>query len=89
MEDEQLYIFIDKTGHCFKDFQVSSKTKPDEFDKILPKPNNDGEQRYRNMVGAMLQDGEHFSVGDMFAFRDDLTDAGFEWGKDFYMKKVV
>lgn len=78
MDTEQLYIFIDKTGHCFEDFQSSTKTKSDEFDKFFPKPDNDGEQRYRGMVGTMLRAGEHFSVGDMFAFRDDLTNAGFE-----------
>jgi len=87
MEDEQLYIFVDKSGHCFEDFQRSSQTKPNEFDKFFIK-SNDEEKRYRGYVGAMLKSGKKFSVGDMFAFRDDLIDAGFEWGKDFYVKKV-
>lgn len=90
--DEQLYIFVDRTGHCFEDFQTSIQTVSDEIDKIVDKAvgvkNDDGEKRYRDRVGAMLRGGCEFSVGDMLAFRDDLTDAGFEWGKDFYVKKV-
>lgn len=91
--DEQLYIFVDKSGHCFEDFQTGRRAAPkDELDKIIDKEvgdkANDGEQRYRDIVGAMLRAGREFSVGDMFAFRDDLTDAGFEWGIDFYVKKV-
>jgi len=74
MEDEQLYIFVDKTGHCFEDFQN--------------KGSNEGERRYNDVVGAMMRGGRKFTVGDMLAFRDDLTDAGFEWGKDFYIRKV-
>lgn len=79
MEDEQYYLFVDKTGHCFEDFQ---KKGNDE----------NGERTYNDHVGAMLRashhDGYTFCVGDMLAFRDDLTDAGFEWGVDFYVKKV-
>ena len=91
--DEQLYIFVDKTGRCFEDFQTSSDTAPkDEIDKIIAKEVgdevNDGEKFYRDRVGAMMRGGEQFSVGDMLAFRDDLTEAGFEWGKDFYVRKV-
>lgn len=91
--DEQLYIFVDKTGHCFKDFQTSTRTKPqDEIDKIVDKALGDtsdnGERCYRDRVGAMMRGGCEFTVGDMLAFRDDLTNAGFEWGKDFYVKKV-
>lgn len=91
---EQLYVFVDKTGHCFEDFQTNSKTVPgDESDKIIDKElgneTDDGEHRYRAVVGAMLRAGREFGIGDMFVFRDDLTDAGFEWGKDFYVKKVV
>lgn len=94
MKDEQLYIFIDKTGHCFEDFRRSTKTSPkDELDEIIDKAvgsknTDDVEQRYKNLIGAMLQAGREFSVGDMLAFRDDLTDAGFKWGVDFYVKKV-
>ena len=72
--EEQLYIFVDKTGHCFEDFQ--------------DKGTSEGEKDYNDMIGAMLRGGKEFSVGDMLAFRDDLTTAGFEWGKDFYVRKV-
>jgi len=72
--EEQLYIFVDKTGHCFEDFQ--------------DKGSSAGEDRYNDMVGAILRGGKKFSVGDMLVFRDDLTAAGFEWDKDFYVKKV-
>ena len=77
-DKEQMYRFVDKSGHCFKDFQ---KMGSDEADR-----------RYHDLVGAGLRasnDGKHdFSVGDMFAFRDELRGAGFEWGKDFYIKIV-
>jgi len=87
--DEQLYQFVDKTGHCFEDFQTSTgKESPDEVDKLLDNQPDDGERAYRGCVGAMMRDGRKFSVGDMLAFRDDLMDAGFEWGIDFYVKKV-
>lgn len=74
--DEQLYIFVDKSGHCFEDFQDGGGE-------------NEGEQRYRDHVGAWMRSNKKFSVGDMLAFRDDLTNAGFKWGKDFYVKKVL
>gem|GEM_PF-5823497 len=35
-----------------------------------------------------MRSGRKFPVGDMLCFRDDLTDAGFKWGVDFYVKKV-
>jgi hypothetical protein len=89
MDSEQKYKFIDKTGHCFEDFQKSTKHKQeDEIDKFLDNSDNDGEKFYRDHVGAMLRAGKEFSVGDMFCFRDDLTDAGFIWGTDFYVIKV-
>ena len=76
--DEQMYRFTDKSGHCFEDFQGMGE---DDCDK-----------RYHDSIGAMLRasnNGEHdFSVGDAMVFRDELQEAGFEWGKDFYMKKV-
>lgn len=87
---EQLYLFVDKSGHCFEDFQTSTKTNPsdeiDEIDKIIdecffPK-------HYRDHVGAMLSGGKKFSVGDMMFFKQDLTDAGFKWGIDFYVIKA-
>lgn len=78
MGDEQLYKFVDKSGHCFEDFQ---KREASESGK-----------KYYNMIGAMLRvsnDGDHdFSVGDMLCFRDELQEAGYEWGKDFYVVKV-
>lgn len=74
MKDEQKYIFVDKTGHCFEDFQG--------------KGDNDAAKNYNDLVGAWLRGGKEFTVGDMMAFRDDLIAAGFEWGKDFYVKKV-
>lgn len=93
------YVFIDKSGHCFDDYASSVSTKEDEIDQIIKdqlseKQNKEaekGEALYRKMVAALLktsQDGKRtFSVGDMLAFRDDLQDAGFKWGKDFYVNK--
>lgn len=75
MTDEQYYLFVDKTGHCFEDFQDIEVT-------------NDCHGRYNDTVGAWLQGGRKFTVGDMMAFRDDLKQAGFRWGIDFYVKKV-
>ena len=70
-----MYRFIDKSGHCFEDYQEI------EDDTL-----------YHDTVGAMLRvsnDGKHdFSVGDMLCFRDELQDAGFVWGVDFYVRKV-
>ena len=75
MENEQYYLFVDKTGHCFEDFQTM-------------KVSDEGQGRYLDSVGAWLRSGRKFTVGDMLCFRDDLEDAGFEWGVDFYVKKV-
>lgn len=69
---EQLYVFVDKTGHCFEDF-----TKKAEAEWGEPQ-----------ILSVWLKKGRKFGVGDMMVFRDELTDAGFEWGKDFYVKKV-
>lgn len=75
---EQLYQFIDKSGTCFKTFQSLG--------------NIESEKIYQDLRGASLRasnDGNHnFSVGDMFCLRDELEDAGFKWGTDFYIKKV-
>ena len=70
MEPEQLYVFVDKSGHCFEVFQ------------------GDGEDDYNDRVGALMRGGEKFTAGDMFVFKQDLIDAGFEWGRDFYVKKA-
>ena len=75
-----MYRFTDKTGKCFKVFQG------------MGNPNDEGDRRYHDHIGAMLRashNGEHdFSVGDAMVFREELLDAGFGWGIDFYMKKV-
>ena len=42
---------------------------------------------YHKMVASMLSTKE-FSAGDMLAFRDELQADGFEWGVDFYVKKI-
>ena len=73
--DEQLYIFVDKSGHCFDDFaKVEDSTDYHRFIAALLKSSNDGEHT--------------FTVGDMMCFRDELKEDGFEWGVDFYVKKV-
>ncbi len=43
--------------------------------------------KYHKMVAELLLYNE-FEVGDMLAFRDDLQADGFEWGKDFYVRKI-
>lgn len=73
--EEQHYLFVDKTGHCFGDFQSM-------------KVDNDCQGSYNDLIGAWLRGGRKFTVGDMMCFRDDLTNAGFKWGVDFYVKKV-
>ena len=75
MTDEQMYLFVDKTGKCFEAFQEipDSAGEPDE---------------YKNFVGALMRGGKEFSVGDMKVFKQDLIDAGFELGRDFYAQKV-
>jgi len=75
MMDEQLYVFVDKTGHCFEDFQTM-------------KVADECHARYNDLLGAWLRGGKEFTVGDMLALRDDLTNAGFRWGTDFFVKKV-
>lgn len=74
---EQLYRFVDKSD-CFEKFQHIGE--------------NAGDKKYHDSVGALLRasnNREHdFCVGDAMVFRDELIDAGFVWGKDFYMKKV-
>lgn len=73
--EEQLYEFVDKSGHCFDDFADIE----DDTD-------------YHKSVAALLRASDAgnrtFWVGDMFCFRDELQEAGFVWGKDFYAKKV-
>ena len=75
MIEEQYYLFVDKTGHCFEDFQILGNDE-------------DGSRVYNDYVGALMRSGRRFTVGDMMCFKDDLTEAGFKWGIDFYVKKV-
>lgn len=75
MDDEQYYLFVDKTGHCFEDFQKMGN-------------DDDGSRVYNAFVSALLRGERKFTVGDMLCFRDDLTEAGFKWGIDFFVKKV-
>ena len=55
------------------------------FDDITKKDVGDD---YFKLLAHWFKKGKKFIVGDMLAFRDDLVEAGFEWGKDFYVKKV-
>ena len=73
--EEQHYLFVDKSGLCFEAFQKIGNLENGEID-------------YNDYVGALMRSGRKFTVGDMMSFRDDLTDAGFKWGVDFYVKKV-
>ncbi len=71
MENEQHYLFVDKTGHCFEDFG-----------------NIEDGLGYNALIGTWLRAKIKYTVGDMMCFKDDLTNAGFKWGVDFYVKKV-
>lgn len=84
MTVDQLYVFVDESGHCFEDFQLSAGTGLGIDSDI----GNDGERRYRDHIGAMMRGGRKFIVGDMMCFKQDLIDAGFVLGKDFYVRKV-
>ena len=79
MNDDIMYRFRDVTGKCFESFQ---KIGEDKIDK-----------RYHDHVGALLRAshyGEHdFTVGDMMVFKEELIEAGFKWGRDFYVKKIL
>lgn len=81
--EEQKYKFVDMTGRCFKSFQGIG-------DIVDGEPSSD--RRYHDMIGAMLRasnNDEHpFCVGDMMVFKGELIEAGFEWGVDFYVKKI-
>lgn len=43
---------------------------------------------YTAHIASWLHLGKKFIVGDMLVFRDDLINAGFKWGVDFYAQKV-
>ncbi len=40
------------------------------------------------LIAAASERGEPVEQGDALVARDELQDAGFVWGKDFYLKKV-
>lgn len=76
--DEYRYRFLDVTGQCFESYQEMGE---DDMDK-----------RYHDHVGALLRASHHgkhdFCVGDMMLFKEELVNAGFQWGRDFYVKKI-
>lgn len=75
MTEWQQYKFVDKTGRCFQAFAEIEDTT----------------EYHRHVAGLLMatnNDEKTFEVGDMCVFRDELKEAGFEWGKDFYVKKV-
>lgn len=39
------------------------------------------------LIGWMSRNGKSMEVGDALLARDTLLENGFEWGKDFYLKK--
>ena len=40
------------------------------------------------LIGLLSRDGKPMGQGDALYARDELINGGFEWGKDFYLKKV-
>lgn len=40
------------------------------------------------LIGLWARDGKPMSQGDALYGRNTLEEAGFRWGKDFYLKKV-
>ena len=40
------------------------------------------------IIGHHARNGIPVGQGDALVARDELQEAGFEWGKDFYLKKV-
>ena len=80
MAEEQLYQFVDKSGKCFESFQHMGDNK------------SESSKRYHDYIGAALRASHHgeyfFTVGDTLAIRDELVEAGFKWGIDFYVRKV-
>ena len=73
---ETRYHFIDKTGHCFDDYAAM----PDD---------TTWHKQIAGLLFATHEKKHSFSVGDMLAFRDDLTNDGFVWGVDFYVIKAA
>ena len=79
----QQYKFVDMTGSCFKSFQSIGEIVDGELSTS---------RRYHDRIGAMLRasnDDKHpFYVDDKMVLTDELIEAGFEWGVDFYVKKI-
>lgn len=40
------------------------------------------------LIATKSKRGEPVEQGDALVARDELLEAGFEWGKDFYLKKI-
>lgn len=45
-------------------------------------------KREELIIGFHSEKGIPVGQGDALVARDELIEAGFEWGKDFYIKKV-
>ncbi len=59
----------------------------DKSDKIIPYyPYIGG--LWANLVINHIEKGILFEQGDAMVIRNELQAAGFEWGKDFYLKKI-
>lgn len=43
---------------------------------------------WAKIVIGCITDKKSFAQGDALIVRDELQEAGLEWGKDFYLKKV-
>jgi len=39
------------------------------------------------IIGLWAEKGKPMTIGDAMVAKDELQEAGFEWGKDFYLKK--
>lgn len=40
------------------------------------------------LMGICSKEGKPMGQGDALVARDTLQEAGFRWGKDFYLKKI-
>lgn len=47
------------------------------------------EETYCCLIAAASKRGDPVAQGDALVARDELLNAGFVWGKDFYLKKVT
>lgn len=71
MSKYQQYRFVDESGCCLTNFV--DKAAEDDI-------------AYNKRVASLLR-RRTVEVSDMCCFRDDLQNAGFVWGMDFYFKK--